>query len=112
MTELEQAGQGSRFLLGFEESCGYLTGMHVRDKDGVNAALLLCELCAWYKRCLLYTSHNSQVYVQTGQWVEQGQLLAAMGSTGNAYGNHCHFEIRVNGVKKDPANYIGRVYNR
>lgn len=57
-------------------------------------------------------AHNSQVYVQVGQWVEQGELIAAMGSTGNSSGNHCHFEIRINGVKKDPAGYIGTVYNR
>ena len=57
-------------------------------------------------------AHNSQVYVQAGQWVEQGELIAAMGSTGNSSGNHCHFEIRINGVKKDPAGYIGTVYNR
>ena len=57
-------------------------------------------------------AHNSQVYVQPGQWVEQGQLIAAIGATGNAYGNHCHFEVRVNGLRKDPAAYIGRRYNR
>ena len=57
-------------------------------------------------------AHNSQVYVQVGQWVEQGQLIAAVGATGNAYGNHCHFEVRVNGVRKDPTAYIGTVYNR
>ena len=57
-------------------------------------------------------AHNSQVYVQVGEWVEQGQLIAAVGATGNAYGNHCHFEVRVNGVRKDPAGYIGTVYNR
>ena len=44
--------------------------------------------------------------------LEQGQLIAAVGATGNAYGNHCHFEVRVNGVRKDPAGYIGTVYNR
>lgn len=57
-------------------------------------------------------AHNSQVYVQPGQWVEQGQLIAAIGATGNAYGNHWHFEVRVNGLRKDPAAYIGRRYNR
>ena len=57
-------------------------------------------------------AHNSQVYVSVGQWVEQGQLIAAVGATGNAYGNHCHFEIRVNGVRRDPSGYIGTVYNR
>lgn len=39
MNQLVSAGEPERFLMGFEESCGYLTGMHVRDKDAVNAAL-------------------------------------------------------------------------
>ena len=47
--ELEQAGQKERYLFGFEESCGYLSGSHVRDKDGVNAALLICEMCGFYR---------------------------------------------------------------
>lgn len=46
---LEQKGQRADYLFGFEESCGYLSGSHVRDKDGVNAALLICEMCAYYK---------------------------------------------------------------
>lgn len=57
-------------------------------------------------------AHNSQVYVQVGEWVEQGQLIAAVGATGNAYGNHCHFEVRVNGVRKDPAGYIGHPFTK
>ena len=47
---LESNGKKSRYLLGFEESCGYLSGTHARDKDGVNAALLICEMCANYKK--------------------------------------------------------------
>ena len=37
-------------MFGFEESYGYLSGMHVRDKDGVNAVLLVCEAADWYRR--------------------------------------------------------------
>lgn len=46
---LERAGEEDRFLFGLEESCGYLSGTYVRDKDAVNAALLLCEMAAHYK---------------------------------------------------------------
>ena len=42
--ELERAGETERYLFGFEESYGYLSGPHVRDKDAVNAALLCCEM--------------------------------------------------------------------
>lgn len=46
---LEESGEAERFIFGFEESCGYLSGSHVRDKDGVNAALLICEMFAAYR---------------------------------------------------------------
>lgn len=48
--ELEAKGEKERYIFGFEESCGYLSGSHVRDKDGVNAALLICEMAAYYKK--------------------------------------------------------------
>ena len=43
---LEDEGQKDRFLFGFEESYGYLSGTDVRDKDAVNAVLLLCDMAA------------------------------------------------------------------
>ena len=46
---LEAEGREGDFIFGFEESCGYLSGTYVRDKDGVNAALLICEMAACYK---------------------------------------------------------------
>lgn len=46
---LEKAGQAERYIFGFEESYGYLSGSFVRDKDAVNASLLICEMFAWYK---------------------------------------------------------------
>ncbi|NBH72689.1 phospho-sugar mutase [Clostridiaceae bacterium] len=46
---LEKEGREEDFIFGFEESCGYLSGTYVRDKDGVNAALLICEMFAFYK---------------------------------------------------------------
>jgi phosphoglucomutase len=50
MTELEAAGEADRFMIGFEESYGYLSGMHTRDKDAVNASMLICEMAAFYKK--------------------------------------------------------------
>lgn len=46
---LEKKGEESRYIFGFEESYGYLSGSFVRDKDAVNASLLICEMFAWYK---------------------------------------------------------------
>ena len=45
---LEQQGLESNYIFGFEESCGYLSGAYVRDKDGVNAAFLICEMYSYY----------------------------------------------------------------
>ena len=50
--------------------------------------------------------HNSKLLVSVGQHVYKGQQIAKMGSTGNSTGNHCHFEIRYNGVAKNPLNYL------
>ena len=47
--ELEQAGHPEDFVLGFEESCGYLKGDYARDKDAVVAAMLISEMAATYK---------------------------------------------------------------
>ena len=52
-------------------------------------------------------AHCSSVFVTSGQYVRQGDLIALVGRTGNASGNHCHFEIRINGVIMNPANFIG-----
>lgn len=47
--ELEQKGEESKFIFGFEESCGYLKGTYARDKDAVVASMLVCELAAYLK---------------------------------------------------------------
>ena len=46
---LEGAGEVERFILGFEESYGYLAGPYVRDKDAVVASMLICEMAAYYR---------------------------------------------------------------
>ena len=53
-----------------------------------------------------YYAHCSKLYVSSGTYVNQGQLIAAVGSTGNSSGPHLHLEIRVNGVAKNPQNYL------
>jgi phosphoglucomutase len=47
---LESQGRKDDYVFGFEESCGYLSGTHARDKDGVNASLLICEMFAYYRK--------------------------------------------------------------
>lgn len=47
---LEKEGHPERYVFGFEESYGYLAGSYVRDKDGVLASMLICEMAAYYKQ--------------------------------------------------------------
>lgn len=49
ITNLEKEGRASDFVMGFEESYGYLAGTHARDKDAVVASMLICEMAAYYK---------------------------------------------------------------
>lgn len=46
---LEAQHKADNYIFGFEESCGYLSGAYVRDKDGVNASFLVAEMAAYYK---------------------------------------------------------------
>ena len=46
---LEKKGEEERYIFGFEESYGYLSGGYVRDKDAVNASMLICEMAAYYR---------------------------------------------------------------
>jgi murein DD-endopeptidase MepM/ murein hydrolase activator NlpD len=53
--------------------------------------------------------HNEKLYVEVGQYVDQGQTISWMGNSGNVRGPtgiHLHFEVRINGVKYNPMNYF------
>lgn len=53
-----------------------------------------------------YYCHCSALYASVGQSVSQGEVVAAVGSTGNSTGPHLHLEVRVNGVPYNPQNYV------
>ena len=50
--------------------------------------------------------HNENLAVDVGQYVNQGDVIAYCGSTGNSTGPHCHFEVRLNGEPVSPFNYL------
>ena len=67
---LEQKGEEDRYVFGFEESCGYLAGTYVRDKDAVVASMLICEMASYYKK-----QGKSLVDVIDGIYAEYGYYI-------------------------------------
>ncbi len=64
---LEKAGKERRYLFGFEESYGYLTGTYVRDKDGVDGAVMICEMFSFYAaRGIRLTDQLAKLYERYG----------------------------------------------
>lgn len=53
-----------------------------------------------------YYGHCSSVLVSAGDKVYQGQAIARVGSTGRSTGNHCHFEVKINGTSVNPLSYL------
>jgi murein DD-endopeptidase MepM/ murein hydrolase activator NlpD len=51
-------------------------------------------------------AHFAKALVQAGQHVDQGQPVGTVGHTGDATGDHLHFEVRVHGVDTDPAAWL------
>ncbi len=51
-------------------------------------------------------AQNNKLLVDEGDRVSEGQVIALSGSTGNSTGPHCHFEVRINGDRIDPIDYL------
>lgn len=54
-------------------------------------------------------AHMSKLYVGSGSWVSQGQAIGQMGCVGACTGTHLHFEVRVDGIQRDPRNYLASI---
>ncbi len=83
ITALSDAGEVDRYIFGFEESYGYLTGDHVRDKDAVNASLLICQMAQYYKlqgKNLVQAMHD--LYEKYGYYHNRTISLAYPGAEG------------------------------
>lgn len=80
---LERAGRESSFVFGFEESCGYLSGGYVRDKDGVNGVFLVCEMAACYKaRGISLLDRLRELYEEYGYCLDTLHSYEFEGSAG------------------------------
>ena len=128
-----RAPDGSRFMwpvggTGGYTSSGFGGGRNHKGTDIAAPAgtpvyasaagrVVLAKTYSGYGKCVIIDhgngvqtlyGHNSALYVKPGDYVRQGENIAAVGRTGWATGNHCHFEVRINGRIVNPENYIGR----
>ncbi len=87
-TSIKAADGGTVTFAGYKGSYGYLV---IITHDNGNQT---------------YYAHNSSLLVSTGDKVYRGETIAKAGSTGTSTGNHCHFEIRVNGKAVNPLSYL------
>ena len=85
---IKAADGGTVTFAGWKGSYGYL--VIIRHDNGTET----------------YYGHNSSLLVSAGQKVYKGQQIAKAGSTGRSTGNHCHFEVRINGKAVNPLNYV------
>lgn len=69
--ELESQGHPERYVLGFEESCGYLKGTYVRDKDGVVASMLTAQMASYYhKQAKTLVDRLNELYAEHGTYFQ------------------------------------------
>ena len=83
ITQLEAEGKADNFVMGFEESYGYLAGTHARDKDAVVASMLICEMASYYKvqgKSLIDVMNN--LYDEFGYYLNSVSNYAFEGASG------------------------------
>ncbi len=103
VAELEQEGK-YRYVLAFEESYGYMIGDHARDKDGVVAALLLCEMVAWYRsRGMTVLDGLDELFALYGAYGENTRNVMLPGQDGME-----RMAAIMAGLRKAPPAAFGR----
>ena len=72
-----------QYFMGYEESYGYLPGEHARDKDGVSAALVICQMAAYWKsQGKTLVEALDELYDKHGYWIDRQQSFTFEGSAG------------------------------
>ncbi len=97
---LEQKGEEDRYVFGFEESCGYLSGTYVRDKDAVVASMLICEMAAYYKsqgKSLMQVMES--IYKEHGYYINETLSFYFEGASGMQKMSDMMSSLRQNPVK-------------
>lgn len=80
---LEQKQEEKRYIFGFEESYGYLSGSYVRDKDAVDASMLICEMAAFYhKQGKSLLDRLQELYQEFGVHFHTQQSFVCEGESG------------------------------
>lgn len=83
ITELEAKGEADRFVVGMEESYGYLSGIHARDKDAVVASTLICEMAAYYKaKGISLYEKMQEIYKEHGYYLNRVISFEFKGESG------------------------------
>ena len=83
IARLEAAGEVDRFILGFEESYGYLAGSYVRDKDAIVGSMLICEMAAYYRSIGSSIKQRlEEIYAQYGRYLNKVDSFEFPGLSG------------------------------
>lgn len=83
IARLEAAGEVDRFILGFEESYGYLAGSYVRDKDAIVGSMLICEMAAYYRSVgSSIKKRLEEIYAQYGRYLNKVDSFEFPGLSG------------------------------
>lgn len=99
---LEKNGNTEQYIFGFEESYGYLSGTYVRDKDAVNAALLICEMTAFYlNQNLTLIDVIDNLYREFGYYKNALKSFTFTGKSGFE-----KMETIMSGLRKNPPSQI------
>ena len=111
ITNLEKEGRADDFVMGFEESYGYLAGTHARDKDAVVGSMLICEMAAYYKmQGKTLVDVMNDIYDEFGYYCNQVKSYQFEGEAGMAKMDKIMTSLRENPPKElagERVVYIG-----
>lgn len=82
INKYEKSGE-QEFVIGYEESYGYLVGTHARDKDAVVSSMLICQMAAWYKaQCKTLVDGLNEIYDEYGYYLDSLDSFVLKGKDG------------------------------